>query len=90
MEFIHPTGGLVFTCHIPRLTMEQIELVDFGATREYSREFMDSWLRLLQAAASDDRDACIEWSLKLGYLTGQENKVHFCAIVRIRTFTDFY
>jgi aarF domain-containing kinase len=55
--------------------MEQVELVDFGATREYSKEFMDSWLRLLQAAASEDRDACVEWSLKLGYLTGQENEV---------------
>ncbi|KAG5650397.1 hypothetical protein H0H81_012387 [Sphagnurus paluster] len=53
----------------------QVELVDFGATREYSKDFMDSWLRLLQAAASEDRDACIEWSLKLGYLTGKENQV---------------
>ncbi|KAF9468373.1 ABC1-domain-containing protein [Collybia nuda] len=53
----------------------QVELVDFGATREYSKEFMDSWLRLLQAAASEDRDACIEWSLKLGYLTGSENQI---------------
>jgi len=53
----------------------QVELVDFGATREYSKEFMDNWLRLLQAAASEDRDACIEWSQKLGYLTGEENQI---------------
>jgi predicted unusual protein kinase regulating ubiquinone biosynthesis (AarF/ABC1/UbiB family) len=53
----------------------QIELVDFGAPREYSKEFMDSWLRLLQAGAAGDREACIEWSLKLGYLTGEENEV---------------
>ncbi|KAG6828186.1 hypothetical protein H0H92_008845 [Tricholoma furcatifolium] len=52
-----------------------IELVDFGATREYSKEFMDKWLHLLQAAAAEDRDACIEWSLKLGYLTGEENQI---------------
>lgn len=39
---------------------------------------MDSWLRLLQAGAAGDRDACIEWSLKLGYLTGEENEVHSC------------
>ncbi|RDB23565.1 Atypical kinase COQ8, mitochondrial [Hypsizygus marmoreus] len=56
-------------------TTRQVELVDFGATREYSKEFMDSWLRLLQAAASEDRDACVEWSLKLGYLTGEENQI---------------
>ena len=53
----------------------QVELVDFGATREYSKEFIDNWLRLLQAAASDNRQACVEWSLKVGYLTGQENEV---------------
>jgi aarF domain-containing kinase len=53
----------------------QIELVDFGATRTYSKEFMDTWLSLLQSAAADDREACIEWSLKLGYLTGEENQV---------------
>lgn len=49
--------------------------MDFGATREYSKEFMDSWLRLLQAGAAEDRDACVEWSIKLGYLTGEENEV---------------
>ncbi|CAL1697726.1 unnamed protein product [Somion occarium] len=60
----------------------QIELVDFGATREYSKEFMDNWLHLLQAAASEDRNACIEWSLKLGYLTGQENDIMLDAHVK--------
>ncbi|KII90203.1 hypothetical protein PLICRDRAFT_107897 [Plicaturopsis crispa FD-325 SS-3] len=60
----------------------QIELVDFGATREYSKEFMDSWLRLLTAAAAEDRAACIECSLQLGYLTGAENEVMLDAHVR--------
>ncbi|EPQ56068.1 hypothetical protein GLOTRDRAFT_41127, partial [Gloeophyllum trabeum ATCC 11539] len=60
----------------------QVELVDFGATREYSKEFMDNWLHLLQAAASEDREACIDWSLKLGYLTGEENEVMLDAHVR--------
>ncbi|KAG1821390.1 ABC1 family-domain-containing protein [Suillus variegatus] len=27
---------------------QQLSLVDFGATREYTKEFMDSWLRLLK------------------------------------------
>jgi len=35
---------------------------------------MDSWLRLLQAAAVGDREACAKWSLELGYLTGAENE----------------
>ena len=52
-----------------------MSLVDFGATREYTKEFMDDWLHFLQAAASEDRSACADWSLKLGYLTGEENEV---------------
>ncbi|KAI0270393.1 ABC1 family-domain-containing protein [Gloeopeniophorella convolvens] len=53
----------------------QIELVDFGATRSYSTEFIDDWLRLLSSAAQEDREACLRWSLKLGYLTGDENDI---------------
>lgn len=56
----------------------QLSLVDFGATREYKKEFMDNWLRLLQAAASEDRTACAEVSRNLGYLTGEENEVRLC------------
>ena len=53
----------------------QLNLVDFGATRVYSKEFVNNWFQLLQAAVTDDRDACMAWSLKLGYLTGEENEV---------------
>ncbi|KAJ8690714.1 hypothetical protein PTI98_012120 [Pleurotus ostreatus] len=63
----------------------QIELVDFGATREYTKEFMDNWLRLLQSAISEDRTSCIEWSIKLGYLTGQETDIMFDAHVASMT-----
>ncbi|KAI0742513.1 ABC1-domain-containing protein [Daedaleopsis nitida] len=60
----------------------QVELVDFGATREYSKEFIDNWLHLLSAAVSEDRDACVKWSLKLGYLTGEENEIMLDAHVK--------
>ncbi|PIL36577.1 hypothetical protein GSI_00266 [Ganoderma sinense ZZ0214-1] len=60
----------------------RVELVDFGATREYSKEFIDNWLRLLSAAVDEDRDACVEWSRKLGYLTGEENEVMVDSHVR--------
>ncbi|KAG9217665.1 hypothetical protein CCMSSC00406_0003646 [Pleurotus cornucopiae] len=63
----------------------QIELVDFGATREYTKEFMDNWLHLLQSAISEDRTSCIEWSIKLGYLTGQETDIMFDAHVASMT-----
>ncbi|KAG9037654.1 hypothetical protein FS837_001407 [Tulasnella sp. UAMH 9824] len=52
----------------------QIELVDFGASREYSKEFMDRWYLLLKAAVEGDREAGIEQSLALGYLKGGENE----------------
>lgn len=63
----------------------RVELVDFGATREYSKTFIDDWLRLLQAASLDDRAACVEWSLKLGYLTGEENQVRGGMLFDLRT-----
>ena len=53
----------------------QIQLIDFGASREYSKEFMDDWLRLIQAGVDIDRESCARYSLKLGYLTGEESKV---------------
>jgi hypothetical protein len=49
-----------------RLLQLFLFLVDFCVTREYTKEFMDSWLCLLQAAGSEDCIACTEWSQKLG------------------------
>ena len=45
----------------------------------------DSWLRLLQAAASGDRDACVRWSTQVGYLTGAEDEVMVDAHVKSMT-----
>ncbi|KZV65275.1 ABC1-domain-containing protein [Peniophora sp. CONT] len=60
----------------------QVELVDFGATRTYSARFMDNWLRLLSAAAAGEYEACVEASLALGYLTGDEEEAMVRAHVR--------
>ena len=53
----------------------KVELIDFGATREYSHRFMDSWFKLLSAAMEADREECRKWSLEIGYLTGEESEV---------------
>jgi len=53
--------------------------VDFGATRTYSKSFVDNWYRFAQAVMEDDRDKMIERSIKLGYLTGEENNVRLCS-----------
>jgi aarF domain-containing kinase len=54
---------------------KQLQLLDFGATRRYSDEFMERWRRLLQSAIELDREGCRESSLQLGYLLGGESEV---------------
>lgn len=63
----------------------KIELIDFGATRSYSKEFIDKWMHILQAAVAEDREACIHWSLELGYLTGEESETMLDAHIRSLT-----
>ncbi|BGP58074.1 hypothetical protein JCM8202_006226 [Rhodotorula sphaerocarpa] len=53
---------------------EKLELIDFGATREYTPEFMDIYGKLLDAAIEEDRDAAAQYSSELGYFTGQETE----------------
>lgn len=53
---------------------KKIELLDFGATRGYGKKFIKNYLGVLRAAARRDREACRQYSLKLGYLTGLESK----------------
>ncbi len=54
---------------------DKLQLIDFGASREYSREFMDGWYRLLTAALEGEREVMRVESQNLGYLTGEENEV---------------
>jgi predicted unusual protein kinase regulating ubiquinone biosynthesis (AarF/ABC1/UbiB family) len=56
---------------------DQIQLIDFGASREYTKQFMDSWFTLLNAALTGDKAGMKEESLKIGYLTGEENDVRY-------------
>lgn len=50
-----------------------IQLIDFGASREYTKQFIDGWYRLLNSALKGDRERMQLESLHLGYLTGEEN-----------------
>lgn len=52
----------------------KLEILDFGATREYSQKFLGPYLNILRAAVKQDRQACEELSIELGYLTGLESK----------------
>ncbi len=52
----------------------RLELLDFGASREYPGEFIALYVRLLEAASRADREGVQVLSEKLGYLTGHESK----------------
>jgi len=50
-------------------------LLDFGATRTYSDEFVDSYIEVVKSAADGDREKVLDLSLTLGFLTGLEPQV---------------
>ncbi|KAB5551003.1 putative abc1 protein precursor [Coniochaeta sp. 2T2.1] len=52
----------------------KLELLDFGASREYPDRFITLYVRLLAAASRLDRAAVKTLSEELGYLTGHESK----------------
>ncbi|KAK6812776.1 hypothetical protein RU639_011482 [Aspergillus parasiticus] len=51
----------------------RLELLDFGASREYPTEFITKYIRTLVAASRNDRETCHRLSIDLGYLTGHES-----------------
>ena len=50
-------------------------LLDFGASREYSRKFTDIYIQIIKAAADGNTQAVLDYSHTLGFLTGYESKV---------------
>lgn len=52
----------------------KLELLDFGASREYPEEFVRQYVQLLDAASRADRATVKRLSEELGYLTGHESK----------------
>jgi aarF domain-containing kinase len=49
-------------------------LIDFGATREYSKEFVDGYLRIVWASANRDEKTLMDQSHRMNFLTGDENE----------------
>ncbi|KAK0674089.1 atypical abc1 abc1-a kinase [Cercophora samala] len=54
--------------------LNKLELLDFGASREYPDGFIRLYVRLLEASSRNDKAAVKELSEELGYLTGHESK----------------
>jgi aarF domain-containing kinase len=55
-------------------SINKLELLDFGASREFPEEFVTTYTRLLEAASRSDRETVKVLSEELGYLTGHESK----------------
>ncbi|KAJ3025002.1 UNVERIFIED_CONTAM: hypothetical protein HDU68_007574 [Siphonaria sp. JEL0065] len=53
---------------------DTIQMLDFGAAREFPSSFTDTYLKLLKAASIKDRNASIKYSQDLGFLTGYESE----------------
>lgn len=61
---------------------KMINLIDFGAARDYPQNFVDDYLRMVIACANKDREAAITTSRRLGFLTGEESEVMLDAHVQ--------
>ncbi|KAL0420195.1 UNVERIFIED_CONTAM: protein ABC transporter 1, mitochondrial [Sesamum radiatum] len=56
-------------------TGKLINLIDFGAARDYPKHFVDDYLRMVLACANSDRETVLEMSRRLGFLTGMESEI---------------
>ena len=51
-----------------------LHCIDFGASREYDKAFVDEYMRMVHSCAERDREAMLDASLKLGFLNGDESR----------------
>lgn len=67
----------------------KLELLDFGASRDYPDDFISRYVRLLLAASKSNKDTVRTLSIELGYLTGHESKAMLNAhIVSVLTLAE--
>jgi len=53
---------------------KMIYLIDFGASREYSKQFVDKYLKNVKACADEDRETVERLGQEMGFLTGDESR----------------
>nr|XP_033813037.1 atypical kinase COQ8B, mitochondrial isoform X2 [Geotrypetes seraphini] len=53
----------------------KVTLLDFGASREFGKDFTDNYIEVVKAAADGDRAKVLQKSRDLKFLTGFETKV---------------
>jgi len=56
------------------LETKRLNLLDFGAGREFEEDFLDTYLEIIHGAYSSDKEKIVSNSHALKFLTGEENK----------------
>lgn len=55
-------------------TKKRINLIDFGATTYYRKDFIDNYMNIMWGVYNDSRETVARYCRKIGFLTGEENK----------------
>jgi len=55
--------------------INKINLIDFGAARKFEKTFVDNYMKIVHAAAINDKDTLIKYSKIIGFLNGLENQI---------------
>ena len=56
-------------------TTKKINLIDFGASTYYSKEFIDNYMNIMWGVHNLSRDTVGKYCRKIGFLTGEENRI---------------
>ncbi|XP_072346130.1 atypical kinase COQ8B, mitochondrial isoform X2 [Scyliorhinus torazame] len=62
---------------------QKVTLLDFGASREFGKEFTDHYIEVVRAAADGDRGKVLQKSRDLKFLTGYETKGYRSAVSKM-------
>lgn len=49
-----------------------LNLIDFGASRTFDKEWVRNYMEVIKCAINNDREGIVHYSVKLGFLTGYE------------------
>ena len=53
---------------------DRLNLIDFGAAREFDKPFVDLYMKIVYSASMNDKTSVLKYSKELGFLTGMENE----------------
>jgi aarF domain-containing kinase len=74
IEFHYMQSDPNWTNFLYNRASNKLELLDFGACRDYPEKFIKLYTQVLDAASRKDRKGVADFSTELGYLTGYESR----------------